>query len=203
MAALSGRRYYSLEIGRWVSRDPIREEGGVNVYGFVQNKAANIIDLLGLWPTFAPCVDAGEDDVLDEEWEYFGYVPLGSGPVGSAGGFVTDGLKIRWKRGFKRKYICCGCDEKWVEGVRGYAKDLTEGAPFFFYGAPGPWSPIPTGSDLASWFFNTAGAAISTWEAPWPDTADAINAFIGSNAPDKDELGVIIKEPSAPWAFCL
>lgn len=39
--------YYNPEQGRWLSRDPIAEEGGVNVYGFVGNDPINYIDLLG------------------------------------------------------------------------------------------------------------------------------------------------------------
>ena len=33
-----GYRYYSAEMGRWLSRDPIREAGGVNLYSFVGNE---------------------------------------------------------------------------------------------------------------------------------------------------------------------
>ena len=28
-----GYRYYSPDLGRWINRDPIRERGGINVYG--------------------------------------------------------------------------------------------------------------------------------------------------------------------------
>ena len=41
-------RYYQPEIGRWLSRDPIGEEGGVNLYGYVENDPANWVDSLGL-----------------------------------------------------------------------------------------------------------------------------------------------------------
>jgi RHS repeat-associated protein len=34
--------------GRWISRDPIGERGGKNLYGFVQNEAVNYKDFLGL-----------------------------------------------------------------------------------------------------------------------------------------------------------
>lgn len=30
-----GYRYYNPEMGRWLNRDPIEEEGGLNLYGFV------------------------------------------------------------------------------------------------------------------------------------------------------------------------
>jgi len=41
-------RYYNPETGRWVNRDPIEEEGGVNLYGFVANDPKFIWDYLGL-----------------------------------------------------------------------------------------------------------------------------------------------------------
>jgi len=44
-----GYRYYSPELGRWLSRDPIGEEGGINLYGFVNNNAVNLWDILGEW----------------------------------------------------------------------------------------------------------------------------------------------------------
>jgi len=43
-----GQRFYSPNLGRWLSRDPIGEEGGENLYVFVSNDAINILDLLGL-----------------------------------------------------------------------------------------------------------------------------------------------------------
>jgi hypothetical protein len=40
-------RYYSPELGRWLSKDSIEERGGANVYGFVGNDGLNKIDYLG------------------------------------------------------------------------------------------------------------------------------------------------------------
>ena len=42
-----GYRYYSPSLGRWISRDPIDEQGGLNLYGFVNNDPVNYIDPLG------------------------------------------------------------------------------------------------------------------------------------------------------------
>jgi hypothetical protein len=39
-----GYRYYDPITGRWPSRDPIEERGGVNLYGFVKNSPANFVD---------------------------------------------------------------------------------------------------------------------------------------------------------------
>jgi RHS repeat-associated protein len=43
-----GYRYYNPNTGRWLNRDPLEEDGGVNVYGFVANDAINSFDYLGL-----------------------------------------------------------------------------------------------------------------------------------------------------------
>ena len=42
-----GYRYYDPETGRWPSRDPIGERGGVNLYGFVFNNPVFWYDILG------------------------------------------------------------------------------------------------------------------------------------------------------------
>jgi RHS repeat-associated protein len=41
-------RYYDPVTGRWPSRDPIEEEGGINLYGFVGNDGVGYFDPLGL-----------------------------------------------------------------------------------------------------------------------------------------------------------
>ena len=43
-----GYRHYDPNVGRWVNRDPIEEEGGLNLYGFVNNDGVNYIDSIGL-----------------------------------------------------------------------------------------------------------------------------------------------------------
>ena len=43
-----GYRYYDPVTGRWPSRDPIEEDGGFNLYGFVGNDGANRRDIMGL-----------------------------------------------------------------------------------------------------------------------------------------------------------
>ena len=45
---VSGYRYYSPELGRWVSRDPIAELGGDNLYAILMNQPTIDVDYLGL-----------------------------------------------------------------------------------------------------------------------------------------------------------
>jgi RHS repeat-associated protein len=41
-------RAYTVCTGRWPNRDPIEEEGGLSLYGFVDNGPVNVVDILGL-----------------------------------------------------------------------------------------------------------------------------------------------------------
>jgi len=46
---LTHYRAYSADNGRWISRDPIFEAGGVNLYAYVEGDPLNHLDPLGLW----------------------------------------------------------------------------------------------------------------------------------------------------------
>ncbi|MDD4406252.1 MAG: RHS repeat-associated core domain-containing protein [Parabacteroides sp.] len=65
-----GYRYYSPALGRWLSRDPIEEQGGLNLYGFVNNDPVNKWDKLGqLTPPSNYIVFPPEPPPLDE-WKF-------------------------------------------------------------------------------------------------------------------------------------
>ena len=69
-----GYRFYSPYLGRWLTRDPIEEEGGINLYGFVSNNAINKKDYLGMTKLYirngrpCNCCFCGPDvtDAVDE-----------------------------------------------------------------------------------------------------------------------------------------
>jgi RHS repeat-associated protein len=57
-------RHYDPTLGRWLSRDPMKERGGYNLYGYVQNNSINIVDLnglIGLNLSFRGCNQAQRD----------------------------------------------------------------------------------------------------------------------------------------------
>jgi RHS repeat-associated protein len=58
-----GHRYYSPSLGRFINRDPIEEQGGINLYGFCGNNAVNRWDYLGNWPS-KPA------NMSNEEWSW-------------------------------------------------------------------------------------------------------------------------------------
>ena len=99
--SLYGYRYYSPEIGRWINRDPIAERGGLNVYGFVENRSDMYYDLLGL--LCIPCTTKRENKTYTESsvpWEYVTVTPSGTetGSGGGAGSGVHRAFKCHYKR---------------------------------------------------------------------------------------------------------
>jgi RHS repeat-associated protein len=62
--AYYGYRYYDPKTGRWPSRDPIEERGGVNLYGLLANSSLNRFDLLGLAFSYPPAT--GNDQQGDK-----------------------------------------------------------------------------------------------------------------------------------------
>ena len=60
-----GLRYYSPSLGRFITRDPIEEKGGLNLYAFCGNDAVNGIDYKGmLTVTFTTNASAPADGIV-------------------------------------------------------------------------------------------------------------------------------------------
>ncbi len=72
-----GTRYYNANLGRWINRDPIGEQGGLNVYAFCNNDSINKWDYLG---------EDWKDVLWDYGFEYF------AKPVGNVVKFIGDGI---------------------------------------------------------------------------------------------------------------
>ena len=106
-----GFRYYSPELGRWPSRDPIGKDGGLNVYGFVENSSVDVVDYVGFlpasfpplswWientiPTFDP--PSAEEWVLARQRAWLTIVPIDEGdtPVVDGSPCSSLGTSRRW-----------------------------------------------------------------------------------------------------------
>ena len=75
-----GKRYYSPALRRWLTRDPIGENGGLNLYGFSENQAIMAYDCIGLskywenYPNFDDYESAGSVWELVGGNLYWGYI---------------------------------------------------------------------------------------------------------------------------------
>jgi RHS repeat-associated protein len=80
-----GYRFYNPIIGRWLTRDPLGELGGINLYGFVGNNPVNFYDPLGLY-SFR--------QFLQETATYSGVAAIASAltPGGQMAFFVFSGI---------------------------------------------------------------------------------------------------------------
>jgi RHS repeat-associated protein len=80
-------RAYDPATGRWLSRDPIGENGGINLYGYVVNSPVNYIDPLGLWQvTFGGGAGVGGLITFgynSGQFNFGGFVGVGEGFFGS------------------------------------------------------------------------------------------------------------------------
>lgn len=57
-----GRRYYSPQIGKWTTADPIGYEGGINLYCYVVNAPLTHFDLFGLFLFHRRCKSSSSED---------------------------------------------------------------------------------------------------------------------------------------------
>lgn len=77
---LSRTRAYSASLGRFINRDPIEEEGGINLYEYVTNNPVSFSDPFGLQTNCDPCqgksgwalyICKRDNDPCKEKWGIF------------------------------------------------------------------------------------------------------------------------------------
>jgi RHS repeat-associated protein len=56
-----GARDYDSQIGRWTAKDPERWNGGANLYLYADADPINMIDVMGLDPTYSQCMQMAID----------------------------------------------------------------------------------------------------------------------------------------------
>ncbi len=71
-----GYRFYDPNLQRWLNRDPIMEQGGMNLYTFARNRRPAMIDSFGFAGTIGPAVPPAPPGEI--------YPLLPTGPLGDA-----------------------------------------------------------------------------------------------------------------------
>jgi RHS repeat-associated protein len=151
-----GYRFYSPSTGRWLTRDPLGEAGGLNLYGFVGNDPVNYVDAFGLH-RIVVCTDTKEVQVLDDSGKTVFREDAVTGcpghetPEGSfqAGNWVSDKTNPKyrpkpWSRDMSNPY------GPWFLPINNQSGKYTG---YGIHGTAGPgWSPFvkPPFSELWS-----------------------------------------------------
>ena len=111
---------YDPEQGRWLSRDLIGEDGGLNLYGYVGNDPLNWVDQLGLSPQDVEKIQKGFEgkvkDMTDKKERGNPY----AGNLRDVGRLLTGkemkescGDQAKKMEEVMRKLVSQGLDDKW------------------------------------------------------------------------------------------
>jgi RHS repeat-associated protein len=123
-----GYRFYNPEIGRWASRDPSSEKGGLNLYGTVWNSPIRYADPLGLAPQLCGIDSNGMPIYCDDPPPCHGHCPPPTDPGAECldvPGLPADSSECdlygdRRYLGTSLKCFCkCAGDSDWSKKVRG------------------------------------------------------------------------------------
>jgi RHS repeat-associated protein len=106
-----GYRYYSPELGRWPSRDPIGEQGGRHLYSFTGNNAIGRIDAFGLFTvTFEE--DTGTHMSAEGHGPYTEGLLPSEDATGTANGTYAGGTRYGTASGSGATVFC----KMWAKG---------------------------------------------------------------------------------------
>ncbi|MCD8313485.1 MAG: RHS repeat-associated core domain-containing protein, partial [Bacteroidales bacterium] len=150
-------RHYSPPLGRFLSRAPIEEQGGLNLYAFVKNQTAFETDILGRKGNWK---SSGE--VYNIECKITEAKPhVMHGSTGADG--LLDKIYVTWE--ITGEVMCtCGDDEKFVKVKKSAIMGNEPITPIYVY------KPMD----------NTPGTAISLWELASTLLANLIESQLDS-----------------------
>jgi RHS repeat-associated protein len=188
-----GYRYYSVDLGRWLCRDPLGEKGGANLYAYCQNDPVNAVDPLGLART-------ADDPFGDKErWERDPDQP-GPADILPEGGKKPRAVLIvgmhAWQapRQLDPKTGTARPEDKTVEGA-----PMATRRRYFGHGY-GIYKPVIV---INSLFGSTPGGRKR--ETGYDDCPDSLEVHVSSpeNPMSLDRIHTILRETKAGSAFFL
>ena len=143
-------RKYSPVLGRWLSRDPIGEEGGVCLYGFTMNSPYILFDYLGLRTTIYGAGKIKVDDsckgldlsgitYLDEDdGRKLRPLPAPGGTVDADAIYFPDGTAVKIPDSGTVVIKCVCKDHKWMYEATFSNPIINPGFPEWKTGEPPP-----------------------------------------------------------------
>jgi RHS repeat-associated protein len=118
-----GRRYYNPRSHRWTTADPIKFDGGANLYAYVENNPLTLLDPYGLSPfgmnesplavydyvfSFVSCVTQFVGKTVEAVGAHLVPIPLVRDVIECAG-YVMQGNDIKdYKMSYSRDHSCTG-----------------------------------------------------------------------------------------------
>ena len=156
-------RFYSPQIGRWISRDPIEEKGGVNLYGMIGNKVVN-------------------------KFDKFGLIEVGVGPTASVGGhFYLVGIDV--SVGGLVTSLCRVCVSAAITVILGPGLGVHGGVGPNVSGSMATLDGPSVSFGGGGWIATPDGGASGAVDIGLTPTPDGGAAFTGGAAGGKGELG--------------
>ncbi len=197
--------FYNPQTGRWLSRDPKREDAGLNLYNICRNDLINIYDVKGL--SYQKCGFSGPP-ISATAWKKAKVEPDSDYEKTSDGGGTSSGLLVVYSRSVTRPFKCdcpkLKCASTFTTNtVPEYiikTEDSETGAYLWLAGPPGPWPPIPTtlGETLLEVILDMSFA-------PSPinlDEAAKMNALIKKYLPSPTDIGTtLLKDMPTRWCW--
>ncbi|MFC4992846.1 RHS repeat domain-containing protein [Rubritalea tangerina] len=106
-----GYRFYDSVNGRWLGRDAIQEEGGYNLYAFVDNDVFNEYDIIGLCTPGHKRLDSAVIDVISKEEQdsiddLLKKIGKRFARIGSSLAYIyTADIEIEWSKCVCKKFL--------------------------------------------------------------------------------------------------